>query len=102
MPLENSGDMKTFITQPNERMTLNTAIALITIFGSLRPKIPLIRKPMNGSAGMSQRFCISSASVPKCVDFVDVQCGAILEHRQDNRQSHRGFSGRDDHHEKRE
>src|SRR5580765_8696350 len=92
-------DSTAFSAQTNENSTLPIAIALTAAFEKRRPKIPLIRKPANGSAGMSQSCCIprffnaespgTSASNPAeafrrlvlhAVHFVDVEGRAVLKY----------------------
>src|SRR5882672_3810847 len=93
-------DNTVFSAQTNENSTLPIAMALTAAFERRRPKMPLIRKPANGSAGMSQSCCIPrffnteaperSASIPArfrrlvfhAVQFVDVERRAVLEYGQ--------------------
>src|SRR5689334_13310444 len=91
--------------QTKESSTLPIAIALIAAFEKRRPKIPLIRKPANGRAGMSQSCCIprfcDAASRADCIEsgaerrsvfhavhFVDVERRSVLENGQDDGQPH--------------
>src|SRR5689334_15648383 len=74
------------------------AMVLTSAFEKRRPKIPLMRKPASGSAGMSQSCCIGR-SVLHAVHFVHVQSGSILEHRQDDRQTDGRFCCGHHHHE---
>src|SRR6516164_7534696 len=90
-----------FITQRKERTTLPIATVLTMPFENRRPKMPLIRKPASGRVGMSQS-CISSVLVFHRIDIIDIECRAIFENRQNNRQAYRRFGRRHHHHEERE
>src|SRR4051794_21714913 len=90
-----------FTTQRNDSTTLPMATALTRPLEKRRPKMPLIRNPASGKIGMSQS-CISSVLVFHRIDVIDVECRAILEHRQNDRQAYRRFGGRHHHHEERE
>src|ERR1700722_19845215 len=63
----------------------SNAMVVTTARGSLRPSVPLSRKPANGSSGMSHRRlvlnCIGSRLVLQKVDLVDVEGLAHAEER---------------------
>src|SRR5579871_2940213 len=71
--------------------------------GSLRPTVPLMRKPVKGSSGISQRYeaGISSSRVSEFhqVDLIDVQGLACTEDSNDDGQADGGFRSGDDHDE---
>src|SRR5579872_596958 len=99
------------------------AMALMSAFEKRRPRIPLIKKPARGSAGMSQSCCIRKnrfqqrrrdrkktakaasrlrGSVLHRVHFVHIQRFTVFEYRQDNGQSYGRFRRGNHHYEKRE
>src|SRR4051812_5422012 len=90
-----------FSTQRKESTTLPTATVLTRLLENRRPKMPLIRKPASGKVGMSQS-CISSVLVFHRIHIIDVECRAILEDCQYDRQAYRRLGRRHHHHEKRE
>src|ERR1700746_3990429 len=69
------------------------ATALMIAVEKRRPKMPFIRKPASGSAGMSQSCIRTICSILHRVHLIDVQRRPILEHRKDNRQTHSRLCG---------
>src|SRR5580658_10352282 len=88
-----------FTTQANDSATDPTAKVLINALGMRRPKSPFARNPSSGRIGISQRFMLS---VLHRIYVVDHQRRAVLEDRENNRQSHRGFGGGHHHDEEAE
>src|SRR5438876_7541236 len=80
----------------NEIRTAPAAIVATAYFGSLLPMIPLMAKPAAGNSGIAQMRSrkFMPASPFHEVDFVDVHGFLVLEHRDDDPQSHRGFRRR--------
>src|ERR1051326_1182490 len=87
-----------FTAQAKDSATDPMANTLMMGFENLRPNRPLIRKPMKGRIGMSQRFM----SVFHGADVVDHQRLPVLEYGQNNGQPDGRFGGGHDHYEETE
>src|SRR4051812_26681182 len=85
-------------TYRNETATETMAARLTAVFDKRIPKRPLTRNPSRGKSGMSQSVMGRRLELHR-IDFIDLQCPTILENREDNGETDRGF-GRRDHHYK--
>src|SRR5579862_6617082 len=96
-----------FSTQAKESATDPTATRFTIAFGMRRPKIPLIRNPMSGRMGMSQRFIMMGGRESESlefhrIDFVDFERSAVFENGENDRQADGGFGGGHNHYEEAE
>src|SRR5690242_3397274 len=84
----------------NDAIIARQAMPPETAFGRRRPRDRLIRKPTKGSSGISNNI---GARLPlQHRERVRAQRLAMAEERDHERQTDRGFGGRDAHHEKRD